>query len=101
VRAGAFFANFSPDLSVQFSDNSEFFVQWRQRFSPEMFETFFVPGGEKSAWKQTIISTGDKVGCRPGSTSNCGEACTALEIVNVAYADFGFPVMYDSCETCL
>ena len=33
--SGTYFTNFSSDLSVQFGENSEFFVQWRQRFSPE------------------------------------------------------------------
>ena len=43
--SGSFFTNFSNDLSVQFDANQEFFVQWRQRFSPEFVNTFFT-GGE-------------------------------------------------------
>src|SRR4029077_12408107 len=31
--SGSYFANFSPDLLTQFGGNSEFYVQWRQRFS--------------------------------------------------------------------
>ena len=57
--SGTFFTNFSNDLSVQFGANQEFFVQWRQRFSPEFINTFFTGGG---GWKQLIIGTGDQPG---------------------------------------
>ena len=59
--SGSFWQNFSDDLSVQFGEGEEFYVQWRQRFSREFLETFYEGGG---GWKQAIIGEGD----RPGKT---------------------------------
>ena len=89
-QAGAFFTNFSRDLSVQFGGNSEFYVQWRQRFSPEFLAT--------GDFKQTITGTGDKPGCtsRATATGLCYASCSALEIVTNS-SDAGFPVLYNSC----
>lgn len=85
--SGAFFANFSSDLSVQFGENAEFYVQWRQRFSREFLETKFAGGG---GWKQIIIGTGDQ----PGKVY---ASCTATEIVLTNLEHRGFPIMYHSC----
>jgi hypothetical protein len=85
--AGAYFTNFSNDLSVQFGGDSEFYIQWRQRFSPEFVTTTFAGGG---GWKQIIISTGDQ----PGKIAN---SCTALETVVQNEYHRGFPQMYNSC----
>src|SRR6266849_1204040 len=43
--SGSYFTNFSSDLSVQFGENQEFYIQWRQRFSPEFLNTFYQGGG--------------------------------------------------------
>ena len=86
--SGTYFTNFSPDLSLQFGENQEFYVQWRQRFSPEFLNTVYQGGG---GWKQIIIGTGDK----PGGTWYA--SCTSLEtVVQNIYHD-GFPQMYNSC----
>jgi len=85
--SGSYFTNFSNDLSVQFGQNSEFFVQWRQRFSPEFVNTKYAGG---DGWKQIIIGTGDKPGQWYAS-------CTALETVLVNTYHRGFPHMYNSC----
>lgn len=85
--SGMFFANFSRDLSVQFGANSEFYVQWRQRFSPEFLANRYAGGG---GWKQIIIGTGDQ----PGKTFGSCEA-TEVVLTNTYYR--GFPVMYHSC----
>jgi hypothetical protein len=71
---GSYFANFSPDLSGQFGENSDFYIQWRQRFTPEFAATAYA-GGE--GWKQTIIGTGDQ----PGNVLYF--SCTDLEVVTV------------------
>jgi hypothetical protein len=86
--SGSFFANFSKDLSVRFGENSEFFVQWRQRFSPEFIATKFAGGG---GWKQVIIGTGDA----PGGEFQT--SCSALETVVQNTYHRGFPQMYNSC----
>lgn len=85
--SGTWFTNFSNDLSVQFGANSEFFIQWRQRFSPELLATKYTGGG---GWKNVIIGTGDM----PGKTYS---SCTTLETVVQSYQQDGFPIMYNSC----
>jgi hypothetical protein len=85
--SGSYFTNFSTDLNTQFGENSTFFVQWRQRFSPEFVNTKFAGGG---GWKQIIIGTGDVL--RTFATS-----CTPLEVVVQNTYHRGFPQMYNSC----
>ena len=94
--SGSFFTNFSTDLSTQFSENAEFYVQWRQRFSPEFLNTFFTGGG---GWKQAIIGAGDKPGCTAATSANglCSSSCTALETVVQNTFQRGFAQMYNSC----
>jgi hypothetical protein len=85
--SGSYFTNFSNDLSVQFGAGQEFYVQWRQRFSPEFLNTKFAGGG---GWKQVIVGTGDQ----PGKTYS---SCTALELPVQNTYHRGFPVIYNSC----
>ena len=94
--SGSFFTNFSTNLSTQFGENSEFFVQWRQRFSPEFLNTFFTGGG---GWKQVIITAGDEPGCTSSNSANglCHSSCTALETVVQNTFQRGFAQMYNSC----
>jgi chitodextrinase len=88
--AGAYFTNFANDLSVQFGENSEFYVQWRQRFSPEFLNTHFLNG---DGWKQVIIGTGDQ-------PAQLYASCTSLEVVVNNYSDAPtqLPIMYNSCS---
>ena len=94
--AGSYFTNFSDDLSVQFGENSEFYVQYRQRFSPEFINTNFAGGG---GWKQDIIGSGDQPGCTASSSANgkCRSSCSALETVTQNNYHRGFAQMYNSC----
>jgi len=85
--SGSFWQNFSDDLSVQFGEGEEFYVQWRQRFSKEFLDTFYEGGG---GWKQAIIGEGD----RPGKTVY---SCTELEIVVQNTYQRGAAQMYHSC----
>ena len=87
--SGSYFANFSPDLSVQFGENSEFYIQRRQRFTPEFVTTQYA-GGE--GWIQTIIGTGDQ----PGGVVYSW--CTDLEVVTLNGFYRGFAQMYNSCS---
>jgi hypothetical protein len=84
--SGAYFTNFSPDLSVQFGENSEFYVQWRQRFASEFLNTPYQGGG----WKQADLVTGDQPG-------RLFASCEATEIVVQNVDHRGFPMMYNSC----
>jgi hypothetical protein len=85
--SGSFSIDFSDDLRTQFGEGEEFYVQWRQRFSPEFLRTDYKGGG---GWKQIIIGEGD----RPGHLAN---SCTQLEIVVQNSYQRGFPQMYHSC----
>jgi len=96
--AGWFYANFADDLSVQFGENSEFFVQWRQSVSQSFATTFFTEdwgdgkvhpqGGIKSI----IVTAGDQ----PTRTF---ASCEAIGIVITTYYQVmpRIPVGYDSC----
>jgi hypothetical protein len=86
--SGSYFTNFSNDYSVQFGENAEFFIQWRQRFSSEFLNTRYDGGG---GWKQVIIGTGDQ------SPSKLHASCTSLETVVQNTEQRGLPQMYNSC----
>jgi hypothetical protein len=86
--SGAYFTNFSADLSVQFGQGEEFYYQWRQRFSAEFLSTVYEGGG---GWKQSIVGEGDRPGQKPASS------CTQLEIVTQNTLQRGFPQLYHSC----
>jgi hypothetical protein len=93
--SGSYFANFSSDLSKQFGENSNLYIQWRQRFSPEFISNADSAGG---GWKQSIIGTGDIPGCTTSSGSAfCSTSCTDLEVVTLNALQRGFAQMYDSC----
>jgi hypothetical protein len=85
--SGSFWLEFADDLSVQLGEGEAFFVQWRQRFSPELLETAYQGGG---GWKQVIVGEGS----RPGMTAY---SCTDLEVVTVNGYHRGFPGVYHSC----
>jgi hypothetical protein len=84
--SGSFWLNFADDLSSQFSEGEEFFMQWRQRFSAEFLHTPY----EAAGWKQLIVGEGD----RPGHSAY---SCTQLELVVYNPSHHGFPAMYHSC----
>lgn len=85
--SGNFWLDFADDDSLQFGEGQEFYIQWRQRFSPEMLETNYKGG---NGWKQVVIGEGD----RPGHTAN---ACTDIQIVVEDTYQVGAPRMYHSC----
>jgi len=85
--SGSFWLNFSDDLSNQFGEGDEFYIQWRQRFSPEFINTDYIGGG---GWKQIIVGEGDRSGVTVYS-------CTQLEIVVNNPYHLGYPAMYHSC----
>ncbi len=63
-----------------FGAGSTFYVQFRQRFSPEMLSNNW---GD-TTWKQVIFH-------------NDGQTCTDLGITTVQYYHAGFPMMYTEC----
>jgi hypothetical protein len=94
--SGQYWTDFTDDLSVQFdslvngdpnSKFDEFYIQWRQRFSPEML----VPFKGSNGWKQAIIGEGD----RPGG--HTAWSCTNIDLVLENTGQFMMPRMYHSC----
>jgi hypothetical protein len=85
--SGNYFTNFSDDLSVQFGEGQEFFIQWRQRFTKELITTKYRGAG---GFKLLIVGTGDQPAKRY-------YACSPLEIVVNTYYHHGFPIVYNSC----
>jgi len=85
--SGNFSLEFADDLSEQFGSGEEFYVQWRQRFSPEMLSTDYKGG---NGWKQAIIGEGSRPGHRAYS-------CTDIEVVVEDTYQVGAPRMYHSC----
>jgi len=90
--AGSWFANFSPVLGVQFGENTEFFIQWRQRFNDAFIQTVFREsgGGVQGGIKLLIASAGDQ----PGRLFN---SCEAIGNVVQTYYQHRFPIAYNSC----
>jgi hypothetical protein len=93
--SGQYWTDFTDDLSAQFdslvngdpkSKYDEFYIQWRQRFSPEMLKPFKGSNG----WKQVIIGEGD----HPGQTA---WSCTNIDLVLENSGQLGMPRMYHSC----
>jgi len=95
--SGQWFANFSPDLLTRFGANSEFYIQWRQRFSSDFLNTYYQVG---AGWKLSIIGVGDTAGsgCTANTTVPCASSCTANDVVVQNTNLRGFPQMYNSCS---
>ncbi len=87
--SGSFFINFADDFSQRFGEGTEFYVQWRQRFSPEMLRSF--RGG--NGWKQIIVGAGDY----PGTVNySCSEQETVFQ-QDTRSGGGGHPWIYHSC----
>jgi hypothetical protein len=88
--SGYFYADFTTNIAtpILFGANSNFYVQFRQRFDPVFISTNF--GGD--GWKQAIVGTGDVTGSRAFT-------CTDLEVVieNIFYREL--PSAYNSCKS--
>jgi hypothetical protein len=86
------FANFSPDLSVRFGENTKFYVQWRQRFNQAFVDTVFTEadGSNQGGIKQFIVGPGDTAMQRWAS-------CEAIHVVTQTYYQNRFVIGYNSC----
>jgi hypothetical protein len=89
--SGSFRINFRDDFSVQIGAGEEFYVQYRERFSPEMLRAFQTTDGHPSGWKQSIIGLGDRV-AQPIAYS-----CTAEETVFTQNTHYMGPTFYHGC----
>lgn len=82
--------NFSPDLSVQFGANEEFWIQWRQRFDAFVISHDYRNTDGSGEWKQVIIAQGDT----PAVKAN---ACTEAELVIQNQGNRDYPSGYIEC----
>jgi hypothetical protein len=72
-------------LSQRFSQNSTFYVQFRQRFSPEYISNVWPQsGGGVTYWKQHIFAQNPNT-------------CINVQLVTVNNNNGGFPQMYSQC----
>jgi hypothetical protein len=71
----------AASLGDNFGPGEAFYVQFRQRFSPEMLTTFFEPG---TGWKQAIFHMASKT-------------CASIELTTQNTWLYGFPQMYTDC----
>jgi hypothetical protein len=95
--------NFADDGSVRYGENSEFYVQWRQRFSPEFLSNIYDVLSGNGGWKMLNISEGDYPGRGTWDYPNdlfptFGEASSLqpLEIVVVNSGQRAMPLAYHS-----
>ena len=77
-------------LGHQFGENSQFYLQFKQRFSPEMTTITWQPLASSASWKQIIISS---------IRSSCGNVeLTIRNLDQPASPDIGdYPQMYTAC----
>lgn len=85
---GSWYANYSANLATTFGASSDFYMQWRQRFSPE-FLTNNWSGGE--GFKQLINSLGDP------NTSTFSSSCQTIEIPVQNQNNRNLPESYNAC----
>jgi hypothetical protein len=99
--SGAWFTNFSNDLSVQMGEGGEVYVQWRQRFSPEYLGTQYTGVNQPlgNGWKLADVSAGDLPGCslNSASTANCSTTCWDFTVVAQNTNQVGIPQLYTNC----
>jgi hypothetical protein len=99
--SGSWFTNFTDDLSYQVGEGQEIFIQWRQRFSPEMLNTLYLAndGSFANGWKLADISAGDTPACTPSSVNStlCPTSCWDFEVVLQNSSQWGLPQMYANC----
>ncbi len=88
--SGSYFTNFDQTnaLTKRYGAGQTFYIQWRQRFSPEFLNTIYFKngGGNAGGWKTTIITTGDVPGTCPVGTE--GDHCTSYTVSGVPIAGF-------------
>ena len=89
--SGSFRLNFRDDFSVQIGAGEEFYVQYRERFSPDMLRAFQTTNGQPSGWKQSIVGLGDRVG------QAIAYSCTAEEMVFTQNTKYLGPTFYHGC----
>jgi Bacterial Ig domain len=87
--SGSFSLDFTDDLTQQFGEGQEFYLQVRVRYSDAMISTNFAGS---NGFKTLDVGEGD----RPGTTVY---SCSTLETVLQNIQQNGYPRAYHSCGT--
>lgn len=92
ASVGAFFTNFANDYSVRFGENTDFYVQWRQRLDQNYVDASIGTGTGNSglSMKQIIIGMGS-------TTTYRKHSCEDSELVVQNISSNGIPGMYNDC----
>jgi hypothetical protein len=81
----------SYPFGQNFAQNSTFYVQFRQRFSPEFISnTWKTSSGADTYWKQVDFHWGDFA---TKNLSTCGQ----IELTTINFQNTGHPTMYTGC----
>lgn len=92
-------SNFGTEL---YGANSDFWIQWKQRFSKEILDTLFLnTGGVATASKFAIITAGDTPPGWPDDplypSGHVYASCEKIEISIIKYPNHHFPIAYNEC----
>ena len=104
--AGAWFANFSPDLQTQFGAGGHFFIQFRLRWNKAICDTVVKqPSGVQTDTKYCIIGAGDQTPglypyspqypiTRADSSGTQGKNTNDIKLVGVSRYAHKCPILY-------
>lgn len=101
--SGDFFANFSDDYSVQFGENTDFYIQHRIRMDDGYVYAARGDGTQPTGitgMKQGMVGAGSQGTTLQGAPNTTGgpfTSCTDLEIVWQNNNRLGVPQMYHNC----
>jgi hypothetical protein len=101
--AGAYFTNFTDDLSFQVGEGDTVYVQWRQRIDANILSTTYLQndGVSKSdGIKLADISAGDRPTCslNNANSSVCATSCWDFEVVLQNQSQDRMPQLYANCS---
>jgi hypothetical protein len=99
---GAWFTNFTDDLSFQVGEGAEVYVQWRERISSGILNVNYLQSDGVSlsgGIKLIDVSAGDLPACNLGSANStvCPTSCWDFEVVVQNLNQDEMPQMYASC----
>jgi hypothetical protein len=94
--SGSFSLDFADNLSQQFGEGQEFFLQYRVRYNDVMINTNFTGS---NGFKMHITGEGDRPPSPAEPSGFTAFSCTTLELPLQNIEQVGFPRAYHSCGT--
>ncbi len=100
--SGAWFTNFSDDLSFQVNEGEDVYIQWRYRMSAGILNVNYKQSDgttNSDGLKMFDVGTGDLPSCNLGSAHStiCPTSCSDMEIVIQNLDQNEMPLMYTGC----